>query len=236
MALKKILAIITVLAVLTLSDCSKKEEKCPSPAPAAKTQTQVAVKEAKKEFFLPREFQTSKFSDNTKWFNGINRQEKNQFFFTIDKNDPTPFMPGFKLEFAKSGEAVIVNVYRLDNPDNANIFITLDKNLDPVGDGYPNHIYVRSLQIQTSKYSQENVWRSGISLNKPGMFFFMVEKKTYIPFNPGDRLKFTAAGEAVITAIYRSEKQEKFSQVFITVDKPLDPVGDGTPNLIEKIF
>ena len=232
---KKIVILIAVFAIVI--GCSKKEDKTSKvSSPATEKGNRVVVNEAKKGYSFPLEFHASTYTDDTKWFNGIGRQEKNRFFFPINKEDPTPLMPGYKMEFAKSGEAVVVDVYRHDQTDNSNIFVTVDKNLDPEGDGYPNPIFVRSLQIQPGKYSQENVWRNGISLKEPGMFFFNVKKNTYIPFKVGDRLKFAAAGEALIKGIFRSEKQEKFSQIFVTVDKSLDPEGDGNPNFIGMIF
>jgi hypothetical protein len=232
MIFKKVLIVLAVFAVII--GCSKKEEE--SNTIPGSTKNQVATNAPEKEYSFAREFSPSKFTDDTKWLNGINRQEKNRFFFIVAKNDPTPFMPGYTMAFAKSGEAAVTDVYRFDNADNSSIFITVDKELDPAGDGYPNPVYVRSLKIQPGKYSLENAWNSGISLKQPGMFFFNVKKNTYIPFKIGDRLKFTAAGDALITGISRSEKQEKFSQIFVTVDKTLDPEGDGYPNPIEIIF
>jgi hypothetical protein len=232
---KKTVILIAVFAVVI--GCSKKEDKTTEiTSSSPETKNQAVVNEVKKEYSSPLEFHASTYTDDAKWFNGIDRHEKNRFFFTINRDDPTPLMPGYKIEFAKSGETVVVDVYRIDKPDSTGIFVTVDKDLDPVGDGYPNPIFARSLRIQTGKYSQENVWRNGISLQKPGLFFFNVKKNTYIPFKIGDRLKFAAAGEMLIKGIFLSEKLEKYTQVFITVDKTLDPVGDGYPNYIEMIF
>ncbi len=229
MFLRKLLLVLAVLVVV--SSCSKKEDKSRKGAsPVLKTEV---VAEVKSGTPSPGSFHAAKYTDSDKWINGVSRRMKSQFFISINKSAPTPFVPGHKLEFAKSGKAVIRQVYRMDNPDNSSVFITVDKDLDPVGDGHPNPIHVRSLQMQASNYSKENSWRNGISLTQPGMFLIMVEKKTQLPFKVGDRLFFAGAGEAVIKGMFRNETLEKFSQVFVTVDRSLDPERDGNPNAIE---
>ena len=231
---KKFLLLMVWVLLAALSGCSEKKENTgTSTATGTKTAAPQPVKE---EAPLPRTLCAGNYSDNTQWRNGIDTKEKNRFFCSIKKTDPTPVMPGHILEFAKSGKAVILGVYRDEKPNGDTVFITVAKNLDSTGDGYPNPIHIKSFQIQTSPYSQENEWKNGISLKKPSMFFFMIDKKASIPFKAGNRLKLVTTGETLITEIYRHEAQEKLSQIFVTVNKPIDPVGDGNPHFIEILI
>ena len=223
---------ILVLVLLAVAGgCSKKEKSKPetaSPSVSAPAAAGGAEKSSR-----AREFRAAKYTDDGKWLNGINRQRPSQFIISIGKEVPTPFIPGYRLRFAKSGPALITQVHRLDAPDNSSIFITVDRDLDPAGDGHPHPILIESLSVQACRFSKETLWRNGISLTQPGTFLLMVEKKAHVPFKAGDRLKFAAAGEAVIKRVFRDENGGKFSRVFITVDRSLDPEGDGNPKWIE---
>jgi len=234
MFIKRFLLLMVLVALAIFSGCTEKEEKVGTSTATGTEMT--APQPVKEEAPLPKTLCAGNYSDNTQWRNGIDIKKKNRFFVSINKTDPTPVMPGHILGFAKSGTAVILGVYRDEKPNGDAIFITVAKNLDPIGDGYPQPIQIKSFQIQTSPYSQENEWKNGINLKKPGMFFFMIDKKASIPFKAGNRLKLAATGETMIKEIYRHEAQEKLSQVFVTVNKPLDPVGDGNPHLIEILI
>jgi hypothetical protein len=230
MSLKTLLTVFLLLSLITACSKADKKEEVEKPKPPA------AKKAKKKEALPPRVFYSSKYTNNTKWVNGIDIIEKNLFFITVDKQAPTPVNAGYRLKFAAAGDAVVKNVYRKEKEKDASIFIQVDKILDPVKDGAPNPVYLRGFAIKPSPYSQENKWRSGISLEKPGLFIFGTAKKEPTPIKIGDHLKFARTGEAVVIKLYRFEKQEKHSTIFVTVDKALDPAGDGAPNLIEVII
>ncbi len=233
MSLKKILIVFIALAVVI--GCSKKEEKKDNIVPGKKTTGQVQVKQVKKvtPAALPRVFRACDFSNNIKWLNGINRKEKNQFLISIGKNDPTPILVGYNLKFTRTGEARVLLVYRFEDPNKSSIFVTVNKTLDPNGDGFPNPIYLKSFQIQTGQYSKENAWKNGISLKTQGMFFFQVDKKFLTPVRIKDRLKFASSGEAIIMDIFRDEAAASYSSIFVTVNRIIDPARDGYPNFID---
>ena len=226
---EKVLLIMMVL--VAASGCSRKEGD--QRHAVATDNIPSATASAQKEYSIPREIRATQFTDKANWLNGINRQRRSQFLLSIAKEDPTPFLPGYRLRFAKSGTAAIVQVYRLENPGNSGIFITVDKDLDPLGDGHPHAILVEALTLQACRFSKDALWRNGVSLTQPGTFLLMAEKRTHIPFKAGDRLKFAAAGEAAIKSVSRKESGENFIRIFITVEKSLDPEGDGNPKFIE---
>jgi hypothetical protein len=230
MSLKKILIVFFALAVLT--GCSKKEEKTDNTVPEKKTTASVQVKKVTPAT-LPRVFKACDYTNDIRWRNGINWKEKNQFFISIGKKDLTPILPGYNMKFARTGEAKVLLVHRVDDPNKSNIFVTVNKTLDPNGDGFPNPIYLKSYQIQPGQYSKENVWKNGISLKTQGVFFFQVDKKSLTPVKIQDRLKFAATGEGIIMDIFRDEAAAAYSSIFVTVNRIIDPIRDGYPNFID---
>ena len=232
MLVKNIL-IILVLGLALLTGCSKTEKKADRavPGPPGK-----AARPVEKEAPPARTFYTCKFSDGTKWVNGIDKQKKNVFFITIARNTFTPIKSGYKLKFASAGEAIVQRVYRLDRPENSMIFITVDKNLDPIMDGNPNPIYIKSIEIKAAAFSRENVWRSGINLKQTGVFFFALERNEAIPLKTGDRLIFAKTGEAIVKNVVRFKREDRYVNIIVTVNRPLDPGGDGAPNPIEVVI
>ena len=86
------------------------------------------------------------FSDST-WKSGILQKEgrSNIFYFLQNVSKPINIVKGDVVFFAKSGKAVVSGVTQSVPDQNGNIsfFITVDKDLDPVNDGYPNKIYLK---------------------------------------------------------------------------------------------
>ncbi|HLP48812.1 MAG TPA: hypothetical protein VK469_22925 [Candidatus Kapabacteria bacterium] len=195
----------------------------------------LAGKKTKKEkpggVDIPRVFAAPKYSDGV-WENGINKKNKNQFFITIDKAALNPLITGSKLKFASAGEVTVKQTVRQDNKSYANIFVTVDKDLDPVKDGNPNPIYIKSLDLQPSRYSDPGVWQNGINLVQPGLFFLTIRRMDQTPIKVGDRLKFAKSGPAKVIYVSRTDKSDKFADIFVKVDRSLDGIGDGFPNNI----
>lgn len=219
---------IIILVFALLIGCSQaKKDKVPKNA--------IAKKKIKKEKpvkdDIPRVFATTKYSDSI-WENGVNKKNKNQFFITIDIAALKPIITGSKLKFASAGEATVKQTVRQDNKSYANIFVTVDKDLDPVKDGNPNPIYIKSLDLQPSRYSDPGVWQNGIHLVQPGLFFLTIERMDQTPIKIGDRLKFAKSGPAKVVYISRNNKPDKFADIFVKVDRSLDGMGDGFPNIL----
>jgi hypothetical protein len=218
MFLRNILIGLIAASVL-FTGCSKTQKE-----PAAGKSPKKNVEARGKAESVPsaRAFRAAAYTDSSKWTKGINRIEKKQFFIII-----------------ASGEAAVQKVSRVEKPDKSFIFIAVDKDLDPAGDGNPNPIYIKSFQIKPSSFSRENEWKNGISLKNSSTFVFVLSKSDACPLKIGDRLKFAASGDAIVKKIARSDGQGpggKYSNFHVTVDKPLNPDGDGGPNLIEVIF
>lgn len=218
-----------MLVMLILNGCSKKEKKegAVTPTPRPKI-----IKKGAKIVQPVRIFYSSKYSDGSQWENGIDKKKKDAFFFIVPKKNLTPILPGFTLKFAKTGAASVLKVYRMEKDNQSLLFVTVDKTLDPKGDGNHNPISVKSISIQASAFSRGNDWLNGVSLKQAGMFFFVLEAQDAIPIMAGDRLIFAKTGEAVIKKVYRMAGQGKYSNIIVTVDRPIDPVGDGNPNSI----
>jgi hypothetical protein len=71
-------------------------------------------------------------------------------------------------------------------------------------------------------------WVNGIHQKGKNQFFLAVAKNMPTPVRIGDRLKFAAAGAALVQNVYRFEKDDQ-SLLFVHVDKELDPTKDGYP-------
>lgn len=223
-----------VLLLMLVPGCSKRnaESKSAANSPPPKPPAVHAEKRAA----LPWEFKASRYSDSARWQNGINRRQRSQFLYTIAKDQPTPFLPGCRLEFAAAGAATVLSVFRQEGPAHASIFVTVDLELDPERDGHPNPVRMTGFSLQAVNYSKQGLWDRGISLREPGLFLVLVDRKAAVPFAAGDRLRFAAAGEAAIVKVARQEGADRFLRVFVTVDRPLDPLGDGHPHPIRLEF
>lgn len=219
--------------------CSKagKQEEAKAAGTTGKTQEPAVGEKLQKESaVLPRVLYPVKYTDGTKWKNGIDTIEKNVFFMAVAKNVPTPIKIGYLLKFASAGEALVRQVYRLNQENKDSIFIRVDKTLDPTGDGAPNPIYVKGFEIKAANYSKDNKWSRGINLENPNMFFFNVVKDEPTPLQVGDRLKFAETGETRVVKLSRMKTQDNSVSIFVILDKSLNPSGDGNPNPIEVIL
>lgn len=77
-------------------------------------------------------------------------------------------------------------------------------------------------------------WKNGINVSGGGQngFYFLVNSVDANPIKVGDRLGFNKTGDAAVLKMDIAQQGAVFA-VFVTVDKPLDPVGDGFPNAIQ---
>jgi hypothetical protein len=82
-----------------------------------------------------------------------------------------------------------------------------------------------------AKFSDGNIWENGINKRDGNQFFITIATNASTPVKTGDKVKFAASGEAVITNYSRMERP-KFSAIFVVVNIKLDPVGDGYPHSI----
>jgi hypothetical protein len=80
-------------------------------------------------------------------------------------------------------------------------------------------------------YSEAGIWEKGINIKAGNQFFINIEKSKPTPISTGERLEFKTAGVAIIIAISRMEFNG-YSSIYVIVDKPLSPDGDGYPNPI----
>jgi hypothetical protein len=87
------------------------------------------------------------FSD-TEWKNGVLNKDgrTNLFYFLQQSGESQKLMIDNKLRFAKSGDAVVQKITPSVPNQNGiiSVFVTIDKDLDPIGDGYPNKIFIIS--------------------------------------------------------------------------------------------
>ncbi len=225
MSLKRnILTFFLISAVLV--SCSKKEEKKENTINAP----QGATTPIEKQYpVLQRMVTALKITDNDNWINGISVKDSAHLVIQINREDFTPFDVGYKLKFALSGEAEVLKISRVEIKERSNIFVTVNKPLDPVGDGNPNPIIVKGFTIRPANANKEKVWRNGINLEQKGVFVFWLKKPGPSPIEIGDRLRFASTGEALV------KKVSIFggTAVVITVEKILNPDEDGYPNTIE---
>lgn len=117
--------ILTSLAIVALSACSRNESQtatpAANPAPVAAAQ-QVEM--------------TPENLSNDSWKNGIwiEKNGLNGFFFTGNASNAPKV--GTHLNFAHSGDRIVVDV--VIKAPYVNVYV--DKPLDPVGDGFPNKV------------------------------------------------------------------------------------------------
>lgn len=79
------------------------------------------------------------------WHNGVRIDGgSNSFYFLAPRTSDPEVVPGDVVEFATSGRA---NVLRVEaSPQNGvlSVFVTVDRPIDPAGDGFPNKVFVES--------------------------------------------------------------------------------------------
>jgi len=80
--------------------------------------------------------------------NGVHQKQdgrSNMFYFLRREADSDKdFNVGDTLVFAKTGKAIVQKI-ALSKPNQnglISVFVTIDKDIDPIGDGYPNKIYL----------------------------------------------------------------------------------------------
>ncbi len=223
--------VLFVLLVVVLVGCTKKEKKTDTPQ---KTTENGVSSIAKKEDSSRRKFSALSFTDNTNWINGVAVKDKNTVLLQIGKNAPLPVQVGYKLTFAFSGEAEILKVSRMEMKDYANVFITVNKPLDVIGDGNPNPIFVKSFTITPASANKAKVWRNGISLEHKGLFVFWIQSTEAVPVKIGDTLRFAFSGKAIVKEVNRY--QGTAIVVKVDMNKLLDPEKDGFPNTVEVVL
>lgn len=77
------------------------------------------------------------------WTKGVRRKDRrsNMFYYLADKDQPI-LRVGDTLVFAKSGRAKVTKVDTKEEKSKVSVFVTVDKELDPEGDGFPKRIAV----------------------------------------------------------------------------------------------
>ena len=182
-----------------------------------------------------RIYSPSRYSGG-KWLNGINIEEKNQFFIMVAKDLPTPIKVGFWLKFAAAGAVTVQNVHRLERTEQSVIFVRIDKKLDPADDGFPFPVYLLGGPIKPSAYSDGKKWKNGIQMTNKRILFFILNKSDSFLLRTGDLLRFQQSGQVSVERISRSEGKDGSLLFFVQVDRDLDPDADGYPHTVEMIF
>ena len=165
----------------------------------------------------------------------IKDNEYNQFFYKKSLSDTTELKPGTQLQFNKAGVVVVTKVMTEKTQEHLNSFIVVSKKLDPAGDGYPNKITIvndKSTLIAENLTDLE--YKNGI-FTKNGLnnLVFCTQPLTDpLTLVTGKGLAFSKTGIASIISVAVAETKDT-RRLFITVDKNLDPEGDGFPNPIK---
>lgn len=219
--------LIVCLAIIGLAACGKKQQP-PTPAPAAvpAPQTQAAP--------APTGFTTVSYTDGKKWQNGIDITDPVNFFIRVANDQPIPIRVGHLLRFNAAGDVVVQRVYLYKQEKESQLFIQVDKPLDPIGDGSPHRFTIVGQSFAAHNFSDGKDWKNGILLKNPAMFLMALYAGDSMPFKIGDRLRFPAAGEVLVNNITIQSKGS-YSGVFIVVSKPLDPEKDGYPNFFHIV-
>jgi len=94
----------------------------------------------------------------------------------------------------------------------------------------------KQLYYQPNNYSDNITWMNGINVKTGDGFYIVIPEKERTPFDKGDLLKFNGAGEVEIKTVTRLDhKNNKYSSIFVTIDKKLDPKNDGFPQKFKKL-
>jgi len=85
------------------------------------------------------------YSEND-WKNGVSQRDgrSNNFYFVRLESTPVNLKVGDTLNFAKTGKTIVQKINQLEPNEKGmiSVFVTVDKDLDPDGDGYPNKIFI----------------------------------------------------------------------------------------------
>ncbi|NLD80521.1 MAG: hypothetical protein GX642_05060 [Smithella sp.] len=68
--------------------------------------------------------------------------DQNGFYFLVNKDASNPVKVGDRLIFKKSGPATVIKADTAVQGGFIAVFVIIDKKIDPVGDGFPNDIYI----------------------------------------------------------------------------------------------
>lgn len=139
----KVITLLAAASITLLAACSDRPATAPtapSPTPlpvAAPAAT--ATPQAPKAEIVANDFSGSGFSKGVLTKDGAS----NRFYFLVPQGGTNPVSLGDALVFAKSGEAKVTKVDSTPQGGQTAVFVTVDKKLDPDGDGFPNKIIVR---------------------------------------------------------------------------------------------
>ena len=138
--MKKIILIVMTVAVSVLVACDNGTNTINA--------TNDSDQSASSEIVVPtqdvRPFTTTNNFSDKEWKNGVLQKDgrTNIFYILQLEKEPLKIKIGDSLVFAKTGEATVEKVAPMSLNGKISVFITLDKDIDPVGDGYPNKIYL----------------------------------------------------------------------------------------------
>lgn len=123
---------VSIFLLTTLAACGDGGKPEQKPAEIVKQDT--------RQFLLANDFTSAV------WNKGVHQKDgKTNVFYYLHREPGAPKLKaGDILDFAKTGKATVQNV--VPSPANkdgvVSVFVTVDKNLDPAGDGFPNKIYI----------------------------------------------------------------------------------------------
>ena len=93
----------------------------------------------------------------------------------------------------------------------------------------------QAVQFVVANNYSKNDWKNGV-LQKNGrsnLFYFVRRESVSINIKVGDTLNFAKTGKAIVQKVNELPPDEnRLVSVYVTVDKDIDPVGDGNPNKI----
>lgn len=221
------IVLATVMMLLTCSQDRKKDSKRRGdPAPAEPAAAEPVSK--------IRQLSPGNFTGAV-WKNGVHNETKEQFFLVVAKDAPLPVRVGDRLRFASTGEALVVNVHLQEKENHRLVFVRVDRKLDPAGDGYPAIVEVLGHELRASAFSDGKNWQNGILLKNNRVFLLVLGEGDPVPFQVGGRLRFHGAGRAIVKSINQRDLPGGGRQVFVEVDRSLDPESDGFPQLIQIV-
>lgn len=99
-----------------------------------------------------RQFVVANNFSDAEWKNGVQQKEgrTNVFYFLQKNGEPLNLKVGDTLSFAKTGNAAVQKIAPSAPNQNGiiSVFVTIDRDIDPIGDGFPNKVFLQSKAIQ----------------------------------------------------------------------------------------
>ena len=137
----------TMLAAIAGAALSVACSERPTPAPAAPSPAvapaaapvPAPAPQPPRAEIVANNFSGSGFTKGVLTKDGAN----SQFYFLLPSGGTNPIVVGDTLVFVKSGEAKVTKIDATQQGGQAVVFVTVDRKLDPEGDGFPNKIIVR---------------------------------------------------------------------------------------------